>query len=1048
MMKIIKKIIIIFLVSLFVLFLLVGSAAFFAVKSLGDVEKYKAQLFENIQKTSGYSLYAEKISLKPVLKPYLPVNVHRLMVYSPNGDKLFKTTDIDFKIRLLPLLKKQVRIYEVSLTRPVIEFDINSKNDVDFAPSPVEYNGFNISYDIKNLILNRYKFNITDNKKKYALEGDKIYILNSEQKNSVRVLTQGLLSEEAKELLRYDIVLEGPSNIFSKKQKEFSSKKYLKANIQAKEISLGTLREVYNALFKVCGIKTPLSDYRISGTGTFDFDVESDFKTLKSKGIVEIANGEIKHKSIPFNVQKINSKINFENNNINIENANAYINNNPITLSGKVNDRFESDINLKADGLELKNILPLFPKDIIGDFTANSGFLDFNADLKSKKANDYIVNGDVLIKKLNLSDKTIKLLSDDLKAKFQYSPKKENYEISSDKVEMKIDKHNFSLNKTAAKFDGKDFELSHSKLNYNNCSLDVSGGIKNLREKDRESDFTLQGSINASDLAIEAGKYFKFQSASKGKLPVFVKLNGIGEKIKLSAKINADKDNYLSALVIKELLNKPSMLSFVAEISGNDVKIDNVSLLNVENIKGINNFKFTVDKAKKIFIATGGIKTGDKTSAQDLKIQIPDSMTFSTGLFDGAEVSVKGDITVNGDLNNPKIKGGVILNKLILLKHNIVIQNADLNFLDNIIKVNIPNLVLGDSYFNLSADVIPKFGEKLYIKYANVSSSKLNLKSLTEMFADVKGSDIFPGIEVPLDVESAEATINRFSYDYINLNDVTADFMFKDNVLKLTNTHAGGFDGTIRGNIDFNFLMQILNLDLTGTGLNTHKFLQAVSDIPTDLTGRTELEAKLQIKGRTKEQQIKALRGTVKFITNDGQLGVLGQFERYLQAQNLLHLGLDNNLKRDDFIHALKTHNTSYFRRAEGQISFENGYAYLDSFKTQGQIMSLVIGGKFNMLNDFADFNIIGKISDEIFTDEVVVVPYENNEIPDVLSPNVKNPRGFKVDINGDIDNIRSINSFEWLDSVRPVEKDEEDNSELPSHTQTYDKYPSFLNEI
>ena len=130
MMKIIKKIIIIFLVSLFVLFLLVGGAAFFAVKSLGDVEKYKAQLFENIQKTSGYSLYAEKISLKPVLKPYLPVNVHRLMVYSPNGDKLFKTTDIDFKIRLLPLLKKQVRIYEVSLTRPVIEFDINSKNEI------------------------------------------------------------------------------------------------------------------------------------------------------------------------------------------------------------------------------------------------------------------------------------------------------------------------------------------------------------------------------------------------------------------------------------------------------------------------------------------------------------------------------------------------------------------------------------------------------------------------------------------------------------------------------------------------------------------------------------------------------------------------------------------------------------------------------------------------------------------------------------------------------------------------------------------------------
>lgn len=1048
MMKITKKIVIISLVSLFVLLLLTAGAVFIAVKSLGDVDKYKTKLFENIQKSSGYSLYAEKVSLKPVLKPYLPVNIHRFIVYSPEGEKMFKSTDIDFKISLLPLLKKNVKIYEVSLNRPVIEFDINAENDVEIDTSPIEYNGFNISYDVKNLILNRYKFNIFNGNKKYALEGDRIDISNSDQKNSVRILTQGVLSEEAKELLNYDILLETPMNILNKKQKDSSSKKYIKANITAQKIALGTLREVYGALFKLCGIKTPLLDYKITGTGTFDFDVESDFKTLKSKGVAEIENGEIKHKSIPFNVQKINSKINFENNTINIENAKAFINNNPITLSGKINDRFESDILLNAEGLELKNIFPMISKEIIGDYSANSGVLDFKAALKGKNANDYVVNGDVLIKKLGLSDKLTKLFSDDLKVKFQYSPKKQNYDISSDKVDIKLDKHNFSINKIAAKYDGKDLGFSPSKLNYNNCSLDVEGGIKNVFEKNRELDFTLQGAVNASDLAVEAGKYFKFQSASKGKLPIFAKINGIGDKTKISAKINSDKDNYLSALVIKELLNKPSMLSIIAELNGKDLKIDNISLLNLENIKGLNNFKFTVDKAKKIFVSSGVLNLGEKVSAQDLKIQIPDSMTFSTGLFDGAEVSVKGDITVNGDLNNPKIKGGVILNKLNLLKHNVIIQNADLNFLDNIIKVNIPNLVLEDSQFNLAADVLPKFGEKLYIKYANVSSSKLNLRTLTEMFSDVKTSDIFPGIEVPVDIESGVATINRFSYDYINLNDVTTDFMLRDNVLKLTNAHAGGFDGTIRGNIDFNFLMQILNLDVNGTGINTNKIIQALTDIPSDLTGRTEFEAKLQIKGTTKEQQIKALRGTVKFITNEGQLGILGQFERYLQAQNLLHLGFDN-LKREDLCRALKTHNTSYFRRAEGQISFENGYALIDSFKTQGKVMSLLIGGKFNMLNESADLNLLGKISDEIFTDEIVVVPYVNDEIPDILSPNVKNPRGFKVDITGSIDNIRSINSFEWLDSVKPVENDENENIESSSVVpQNYDKYPSFLNDI
>ena len=490
------------------------------------------------------------------------------------------------------------------------------------------------------------------------------------------------------------------------------------------------------------------------------------------------------------------------------------------------------------------------------------------------------------------------------------------------------------------------------------------------------------------------------------------------------------------------------MLNLVAEVNGEDIKIENLQLLNIENPKGINNFKFTPEKAKKIFLASGGLKTGEKISAQEVKIQIPESMTFSTGLFDGAEVSLKGDIAVNGDLSNPKIKGTVLLNKLNLFKHNIIVQNSDLNFLDNLIKVNVPNLALGESRFNIAAEVLPKFGEKLFIKSANVSSSKLNLTELTEMFSDIKTSDIFPGVEVPLDVESAQATINTFSFQDINLKDVTADFALKDNVINLSNIHADGFDGVIRGNLDFNFLMQILNLDITGNGLNTNKLIYSLTDVPVDLTGRTELEAKVQIKGKTKEQQLKSVRGKVKFITNDGQLGVLGQFERYLQAQNLLSLGVDK-IKREDLYRALKTHNTSYFRRAEGLISFDNGYAVLDSFKTQGKIMSLLILGKFNMLNEYADLTLLGKISDEIFKDEIVEVPYENNDIPDILSPNVKNPRGFKVDITGPVDNIHSINSFEWLDSTIPVNENIEEAGEIPaSNTQNYDKYPSFLNDI
>ena len=418
-MKIIKKIVIIFVLTVVIFSSLASLAVFFAVKNFGDVDKYKDKLFEAIRQSSGYSLYAEKITLNPALKPYLPVNVHHFMVYGPKGEKLFKTGDIDFKIKLFPILKKKIEVYEIELTRPVFELDLKFEGYPEISTKPLEYKGFKLSPDIKNLILKRYKFNIADGRNKYSLEGDKIELQTSELKKSVALLTQGQLFEDKKELLNYDIDFEVPSDIFKRSDRaDFSFKKYIKANIKSDNMALGELKEIYEILFRVLKLKTPFSDYKISGTGSFDFNVESDFKTFKSKGKAEIKNCEINHKTIPFSVKKINSRINFENNNINIETADALINGNPVTLSGKVNDKFESDIKFIAKGIELKNLIPLILKD--NNYIVNSGLADIEAELKSKNADDYTVEGNLVSSKLSLTDKINTVSTDKLNIAFVF----------------------------------------------------------------------------------------------------------------------------------------------------------------------------------------------------------------------------------------------------------------------------------------------------------------------------------------------------------------------------------------------------------------------------------------------------------------------------------------------------------------------------------------------------------------------------------------------------------------------------------------------------
>ena len=965
---------------------------------------------------------------------------YKLKIFDETTNKTFYVEGDNLKILdLIPNERVNVvlkgALFESE--KEFINYDVNIKSYIGKVDNKLTVSPFEqiLNYDVKgnvvgnieiaknnllkgNLDINNFSLKLDDN----VLKNNNAKLIFKGEEVSIDSILHTSKTDEAK--------VKGKFN--------FGKKKFIDLAVNAKNIKIEKLQKIINVFSQSLNIPDKFTDVKLTGILNADFTVNSDFKKLKSSGIADVINAEVSHKEIPYKINKINSHINFCDNKINIEKAQAYVNSTPVNVFGTINEDMTTQITVNSENLDLSTISGLFFKKQELPFEFMKGKLSFSSELKGKIDKDWSSNTTVLINNFNAVEKTQRLpiSVSTVNLKIENNKDKFSGNFICNEFSSIFNKNLISSELLKISFDDKNIKIDDGVLKVINSPITFKGKINNyLEEITGHIDFS--GDILSQDIANLISSYVNQPYKAVGKIKTVGAIDFSKDGVKINSKLRADKDNYLSYVVIKELLNKQSILNIDALIKDKDITIKDISL--IEDVAQKNEPRMKL---------AGQIINEKEPIFKNFRIQIPDVISASMNFLGGEEISFVGDIVVNDTLKNLDIKGNIKVYSYIIKKLYTAVKNADISLNKDNIRIIAPDVIINTSKFNAVIDLTPVLSDVINVTNAEINSLNLDLNTLFSIIDNERS----PFAKTMLNIKKGSATINNFQVIDLKARDISTDFSLKDNILKFEGISANAYNGKISGAFNYDINHSQLNLNLIGKDLDIKTSLYDLCKLEDNMSGKMDFTSSVSLRTGDYESVIKSLSGKITFDAKEGKIGTLGKFEYYMNAQNLLYHGLLNaTLNR--IVDAVKPDNTARFKTAKGSIFLQNGYMIIEELRTCGQNMSLYMKGRYNMLLSLANIDIYGRISDEIksklgsFADVsiselvngkqskkyVSTMPVQAELIENIHlwnNENNQNTNTFKVNINGNVNYPSAINSFTWVVS------DEKKNEDLPEFSE------------
>lgn len=1095
-----------------------------------NINSLKSQIETEFSRQTGLQLGIESISLKPSFSPYINIYAHHAGILYPDKKELLKIKDINFKIRVFPILMKKIHIEKIILQRPIVSFSIDKRGkcsldtylQTNFMPSS-KIAGFLVEQNIPDIEIHRYKIKAYDKmySQPFIIEGEKLNVSEVIFTDGVKITTKGTVSHNDERYIKYDTDIETSipeiqnqlfasnpfryikqyqikANVLSKiKFKKTDNKikpmgiaeidklsfrvnekvisnnhidfkiddnkikinadlktdetnrllvfgnyesgknKNINLTVNAQDANLQTIKETAETILNALNIKNNLADYRVKGNINLNFKVKSDFKTLKSEGIAEISDAKITGKSTFYNISGINSKINFSNNKIKIEPSEMFVNNTPINLSGIIDSKTNLDILIKSDNLEAEKIEELFLPKEIQQKGVIKGKLSFKGKITgTAKSPNASFEADFSDCTINSSNKSI--------VKFKSCKLYHNGTLDKPKGKITINKINILPDELSNKmkaetidivFTPEEINIPKTMITFGGTPLFVSAKVKQYL-KDTEYDLNVDGKLssqNIYDYLKKTGLLKNISARAKGNITINGKITGKGQNLNLKADFRADADNYISGIVIKELLQKPSVTTVDAIITGKDINIKDITI-NKDNQNG---------NLEKILSVSGKIKNVNNPSLERVRFIVPQAMTFSVSQLQNSEITIKSALILNGSIKKPEIKGNLDVKNVTIPEYNLKSKVNEIIFEENNIKMNIPKLEIGKSKFNISANINPALTGKLIVKNMEIYSDYIDLDEINDSFSKAQNNPVYPGIALPIKAAAGKANIKIFKTGGLQAENINCDIAVNNNILTMNNITGTAYKGTIKGKSEYNFLHTSTVSEIYGKNADIRPLIKALINKNNDMSGTVDYKVKISSIGTKRQQQQRTAKGYVEFTAAKGMMGPLGQFEHFLYAQNLISQSIIK-MTTISVIKAVRPQNTGLYTIAKGNIEINKGNAYLKPLTVEGPNMSLYITGKINVLNDLADIKIYGRISQQVekvlgdltnpmpqtimssssetsignlFYDEYnTKIPKSITEAIPKLNPETGlSSRLFTVDIQGAPESVKSVKSFKWI---------------------------------
>lgn len=818
------------------------------------------------------------------------------------------------------------------------------------------------------------------------------------------------------------------------------------------KIDLVDIQRVLIAITDIANIKTDISKLRVSGFLDSNFNIKSDFKKIQSQGHLKIANASIKHTDLPLVINSIKSDLDFNNNNISINNTSALINNSLFKATGDIDNKANANIKITADKLPLSLLYNAFsPEFIKKTLKINDGALTINA----------LINGKLnkIEPKINLALENFKLYETNSNTKFALASAnidlkantKGEYDglakLKTANLNIANPKTNLTTPSIELDFDTKNIKLKPFSTSLDNSKFTIDGTIKDYTSK-LNAQFNLNGNLVATDIKKYIPKEYHPYITAKGSLPIKASIKTDGQNTQINAQALANAQNHLAILNINSLKNNSSITNLDIETNGNIIKIKDIGLYGLnQNISLGDNLSKNLNSTTKLVSLDGKISniTQKNPTLQNIKFTTPNIINASIPGMQKSSLSFKTDLNISGTTSTPIIKGTVSIPNLSIDDFKISSKNTTLNFNKETIAAKSQLLNLNGSTISFDSLISTNFNKYTTIKTLNINSEYVDIDKLIQIIELVPQTSVTPSASVPIIIEKGHGNITKIKSGNIIATNASSDFTLKNNLFKLNSINANAYTGVIAGNAEYNIPYETTKVNIQGRGLDSNSALMILSGLKDQMNGKLDFDADLTMIGMNYEQQLKTLKGQVNFSVNDGQMGSLGRLEHFIYASNLLSQKFSQSTL-NSVAQTLAPKNTGKFKYLKGHLTFSNGWAKLDPIHSGGPQMSLYITGNYNLLNNYANIEILGRITKEIanvlgplgdisiskilgkitsFGQNATTILNSYNIAKDAatiakvpqLVPASTDTKEFQVIINGNVEKPTSVRSFKWLAS-------------------------------
>ena len=842
-------------------------------------------------------------------------------------------------------------------------------------------------------------------------------------------------------------------------------------SIKTASIKFNDLLTLGRAFLDSLHISNELKDYTAYGTFNADCYIKTNFKKLHSSGSILVKDGGLAVRNLGKVLANGNINVKLDNNILDIRNSEILVGNHPLYIDGSINEKSIADINVKAEKISLATLFNAFaPKDVRNQFNFRSGNASINLGVKGK-LKEAVASVKFQLDNLNLSNSSLRVLNENLVGEFSANKKDLWGKIDNKNLKLLLPMTNSNV--TIPNFNlelaDKNILIKENYLTLNDKTKIVFNGNVEDYTKLKNINFEANGSANTNDLIKVIGNEFKPFIHSNGSIPVKLTINGDKYKQTLFTQALCDKNNFITPIDFKNIMNANTSLQSVIDFKPNRIKIKKTGLYK-RNISVDEKGNETV-KLEEVVGVDGTIE-GNRINL--IKVTMPKSLDGKIYVFPESNFSLKGRAFIFGESSRPRFRGGYKISNLSIPELLLTLREGNLNFRGYTAEFDLKDLLLNGSDIQLDGvlSLLPDKNINLWVM--NVKSRYLNLDKLMVVAdkamkyvpktpASKQSKTTQSNANIPVMLKDGTIDFNRIILGKIDIKNTHSNITLDNNIFNIRYLRTNIFDGRVRGNIGMNLISTLLNINLHGNGINVEKALLNGANMKDTISGTATFNTDISLKGTTYEEQMRSLKGDVNFNIKNGQFGPFGKVENLIVAENIRESKLFQTAL-GGVISGLTTIDTTHFSELKGVLSFKDGICNINPITSNGDILSLHIAGDFDLLKNTADMkararmaslvsnllgpigainpaNLVGNaanlniVTAKAFSLFCELIPEEEiKAIPSFSNKYVDNSATkFQIVIKGDVNKPFSlIKSFKWLATQNEMDKATEFVNSIP----------------